>query len=373
MYSNLNIQNHQGSFEFLEQLIDNFDKLFNLTQEGIVVLDEDNKILNLNRSAKHIFGFSYGYYIGKSFLDFVPISELKKTNLFLGYTVLEPYEITLKKQNNQLFEATVSSQILKSHGKIYRFVTVVDLSELKSLERAVCYQSKLASLGEMLKTLVTKSKQPLNDISTNITKIQLQKQFGKLTDEFFDKTCKNIIEKLDIFSHTIKTIDSFTSYSKATKFNLKKELTQCIKPYQKLLFDDDIELIIDINYDITLNQYRHTITQVVITILQYIHHIFHSVNIEYKVIFLFAKIENKLLTISIKDNTGGIENHILEKIFSKDFSHQCFISKNSLCLYDIYKIVYDSMEGSIEAINTYFEYAEKEYKGTKFTIVLPLY
>jgi signal transduction histidine kinase len=75
--------------------------------------------------------------------------------------------------------------------------------------------------------------------------------------------------------------------------------------------------------------------------------------------------------IKIRDNAGGIENNILEKIFEPYFTTKHSSHGTGIGLYMSKEIVQKSMYGSLSVENISFEYDNTMYKGAEFVIELP--
>ena len=83
------------------------------------------------------------------------------------------------------------------------------------------------------------------------------------------------------------------------------------------------------------------------------------------------KLNNNLI-IKIKDNAGGIEDNIINRIFEPYFTTKNEGQGTGIGLYMCNEIITKHLRGTIQASTTIFYYLDNEYKGTIFTINLPM-
>ena len=95
-------------------------------------------------------------------------------------------------------------------------------------------------------------------------------------------------------------------------------------------------------------------------------------NVSEKLVFIFSINENENnIIITIKDNAGGIEEDIVDKIFEPYFTTKHQTQGTGLGLYMTHQII-EKMGGSISVQNENFEFEGSVCYGAKFIISLPL-
>jgi signal transduction histidine kinase len=88
--------------------------------------------------------------------------------------------------------------------------------------------------------------------------------------------------------------------------------------------------------------------------------------------FIFIRLkkhENKIF-LHIKDNAGGIDENILEKIFDPYFTTKHKSQGTGIGLYMTNQIIVKQLHGDISARNIEYEFRGNNYKGALFTIKL---
>ena len=200
---------HQYS-KRLQRSVKNFSELFNLTQEAIIIFDENYTIAKVNKSAKNIFGYTESAILGKNVFEFIPKSEVEKVTTALSHNRAHPYELNLYKSDGTLFPALASGGNIERDGKMYRLTTIVDLTTLKQQEVLLLQQSRLALLGEMIGNIAHQWRQPLSLITTTISGLEFKQEYSRITAEDVVKANEIILNAANYLS---QTIDNFRNFS----------------------------------------------------------------------------------------------------------------------------------------------------------------
>ena len=128
--------------------------------------------------------------------------------------------------------------------------------------------------------------------------------------------------------------------------------------------------IIDNIQDVKVNGYETELIQVLINILNNAKDALESFENENRLIFIDINKKNKKAFIEIKDNAGGIDPLILEKIFEPYFTTKHQTQGTGIGLYMCQEILFKHMNGNINISNCEFEYKNNKYKGTLATVIL---
>ncbi|NCB12500.1 MAG: HAMP domain-containing histidine kinase, partial [Erysipelotrichia bacterium] len=117
--------------------------------------------------------------------------------------------------------------------------------------------------------------------------------------------------------------------------------------------------------------YESELIQVFINIINNSIDAFENIS-EDKYIFIDVKEFDNKIVIKIKDNAGGIDKNIIDKIFDPYFTTKSEKQGTGIGLYMSKEIITKHLNGSVEASNIEFEYLNKSHHGAIFTITIPL-
>ena len=239
-------------------------------------------------------------------------------------------------------------------------------------EQLLIQQSKLASMGEMIANIAHQWRQPLSIISSAATGIKVQKEFGVLDDNSEIKALETINENAQYLSNTIDDFRDFFKKSKTKNLvNLNNLFEKTLKLILTRLKNKEIN-IINKSTDIKFETYEREMIQVIMNIINNAIDAFENKDYNKFIFIETQKTENQIM-IKIKDNAGGINNEILDRIFEPYFTTKDAKQGTGIGLFMCNEIIVKHLNGKIFVTNESFEYENKQYKGSQFTIELPLY
>ncbi|MEA3289322.1 MAG: ATP-binding protein [Campylobacterota bacterium] len=300
-----------------------------------------------------IFGFIYLILNQKEILNQL-VDEKTKT-LSLTNRELEESEHELQLINENL-EIKIQEEVLKNRDK----------------DKALFEHTKMAALGEMIANIAHQWRQPLSAISTSITAMQLKKELGILEDNEFEQTSQMINENVQYLS---RTIDDFRNFirgdSKKEKFNLKEAIDTFMNLVRSYVKHDSINLEVKVDKEIFITTLKNELNQALLNLFNNSKDALSDKDHE-KYIYIDASIKDDMLVINFKDNAGGIDENIMDKIFEPYFTTKHQSQGTGLGLNMTYRLISEGMHGSIVVSNDTINYNGKEYKGASFTITIPL-
>ena len=290
------------------------------------------------------------------------------------------YTETISSKNNDIRILNTSKVPLidKNENVIGVLGVIQDITEqinnqnqINLQEQLLIQQSKLASMGEMIANIAHQWRQPLSIISTSATGIKIQKEMGILDDDSEIKSLDCINENAQYLSNTIEDFRDFFKKSKIKNLvNLNTLLEKTLKLIITRLKNKKITIINNCT-DIEFETYEREMIQVFMNIINNSIDAFENKDYEKFIFFETKKFENKIV-IKIKDNAGGIDENILDKIFEPYFTTKESKQGTGIGLYMCNEIVVKHFNGEISVANESFEYLNQKYKGSQFTIELPL-
>ena len=290
-------------------------------------------------------------------------------------------QVTIKENITKIVN-TSKVPLLDEEGKVIGILAITqditeqinNINQLKEQEKLIIQQSRLASMGEMIANIAHQWRQPLSIISTLATGIKLEKELAISNEQ-------SEIDSLDMINQNAQylsqTIDDFRNYFKKSNYmntiftnNLLDKTLKLIAPRLK---NKNIEIIMN-NENIEIETYENELVQIYINIINNAIDAFEDFKeVDYsKYIFIEIKKIDASLEIKIKDNAGGIEDEIMNRIFEPYFTTKDEKQGTGLGLFMCNEIVTKHLKGDIQALSSTFSYEGKEYKGTTFKITLPL-
>ena len=227
-------------------------------------------------------------------------------------------------------------------------------------------------MSELLRNIAHQWRQPLSSISAAATGMQIQKEYGLLSDDEFNMTCAAINKNAQKLS---KTIDNFTNFfdkdESVTKLNFIDIGQLCCDIVQDSYTSENIKLIKNIG-DITILGIRNYFIQIILTILSNARDAILTTKYEKGYIFVDIKSDAQNIIISIRDNGGGVEDKNISKVFEPYFTTKHQSQGTGLGLYNIYGIVTKFLKGTIAVQNIKYEYNGIQYKGAEFKVIFPI-
>ena len=246
-----------------------------------------------------------------------------------------------------------------------------ELDKHQEKDRILAQQQKMVSMGQMIENIAHQWRQPLSVISTSASGLKLKKQLNILEDEELIKSIDKIVDTAKYLSDTIDDFRYFFKPQKdKTKFSLAKNIEKSLSFLEATLKENSIKVEFDYE-DIDIIAYETELIQVFINIINNSKDAFIEKKIEDRVIFIsIKKFPNRIL-IEIKDNAGGVEEDILDKVFEPYFTTKHQYNGTGIGLYMSNQIIKTHLNGDIFMKNCSFKYKNIEQKGVITTIVLP--
>jgi len=298
-------------------------------------------------------------------------------NLYNNGVPIPSVELPLIRQDGStVFVYSSHIMIKDQYSNLTMFCMDIDLTmqkELQEKDKLIAQQTKMVSMGEMIGNIAHQWRQPLSVISTGATGLKMQKEYGSLTNEFFNETCDAINNNAQYLS---KTIDDFKDFIKGdgTKniFSLESAICSFLNLVNGSIKNHNINIVLNLQKNIQIDGYENELTQCLINIFNNAKDILEEKEINDKFVFISTSANEDNAIIKIKDNGGGIPKDIIDKIFEPYFTTKHQSQGTGIGLHMTYNLIVDGMNGTIEADNAKYEYNGKNYIGAEFIISLPI-
>ena len=245
-----------------------------------------------------------------------------------------------------------------------------ELDKHQEKDRILAQQQKMVAMGQMIENIAHQWRQPLSVISTSASGLKLKKQLNILEDEELIKSIDQIVDTAKYLSDTIDDFRYFFKPQKdKTKFSLVKNIEKSLSFLETVLKENSIKVEFEYE-DIDITAYETELMQVFINIISNSKDAFIEKKIKDRVIFISIKNFPNRILIEIKDNAGGVEDDILDKVFEPYFTTKHQYSGTGIGLYMSNQIIKTHLNGDIFMKNCSFKYKNIEQKGVITTIIL---
>lgn len=306
---------------------------------------------------------------------YIPIM---KNGVFIGASEIY-YDISEKKyylnqvieQTDRLFIIVLSALSIIVLVMIY-FASKNDIlkqiqeNTSKELEMIVQKQKRTTALGELIGNIAHHWRQPLSLITTAITGYKLRCDLNIATEDELEKTTDLIVRSANNLSETINRFRDFVvNVNEKKEFFINNAIENVLENSKNLLENNQIEVKTDLE-TIKINGYEKELQDVILNLIINSNEAFARNNIEHRSIEITLKAINNMVNIIIKDNAGGIEDSIINKIFDPYFTTKHQYQGTGLGLFFCLKIIKDYFGGTIDCQN------QDEVSGIVFSIVFPL-
>ncbi|MGB5920452.1 ATP-binding protein [Arcobacter sp.] len=366
-------------FKKEEDLKEYFKKSIDNLASPIIIFNENGEVLTVNKTFEKLSGYKYkeidtiDKWTKKAYDKNASNQKNIIDNLYTIDTIIDNGISYIKTKSGKTIIWNFYSAPFGIRNKKRTIIAnAVDITEVKEKEKMIMQQSKMAAMGEVLENIAHQWRQPLSNISTISTTINLKYEMNTLDNKEINDSMKIINDTVQYLS---KTIDDFRNFFKPsnekTYFNIQDTFEKTLLVIGNKFKNENIEFINKIDNIKILND-NNALMQVFINLFNNSKDAFIERNITNRLLFLKTNIKNDEIILEIKDNAGGIEKNIIDKIFEPYFTTKSNSFGTGIGLYMCQEIVTKHMNGKISVENVNYTYNEKKEKGTNFIITLPL-
>ena len=209
----------------------------------------------------------------------------------------------------------------------------------------------------MIGNIAHQWRQPLTCLSYNFITLKESANQNLLDKKYLDKKLDEATVQLEFMSQTIDDFKDFYSPHKNKElFSLEEATKQALELMQNSLQANSIEVVLDIQEDIEIENYKNEFKQVLLNLLSNSKDAFLKQEIKlFKIVITINK-----NSITISDNAGGIDAEVIDHIFEPYFSTK--EGSTGIGLYMSKRIEEKNLDGVLSV--------ENDSKGAVFTIVL---
>ncbi|MGE3591320.1 MAG: ATP-binding protein, partial [Arcobacter sp.] len=271
-----------------------------------------------------------------------------------------------------LFLSFYISKRLELRFYKYKQQVLTNIKKSREKDSMLAQQSKMAAMGEMLENIAHQWRQPLSSISTLSTGVKIRYEYGGIEKEELLHAMDSITTTTKYLSQTIDDFrDYFNPHKEATYFNIEDIFNKALDLLEVQFNLKNIKFIKNLN-EVYIYGFENEFLQVIINILNNAKDEFDRKELEDRYIFIGIEKKDNQVKISIKDNAGGIDEKIINKIFEPYFTTKFKSQGTGIGLYMSKEIIEKHMKGKILVSNKEFVYEEKAQKGALFEILFSI-
>lgn len=282
-------------------------------------------------------------------------------NLVLGMVNIELMSRILK--ISIIFEIVFMSLLIAYKLKISNEANYELELKNKEQELYILRQTRLASFGEILNSIVHEWKQPLHRINMISMDLEITYNKGDLTKDYLADQLNEIEYQTKYMNDTVNGfLDYFSPQKEKEEFFLLDCITEAVKLLSVKFTKNDINHLINCSdTSIKTDGYKKEYTQVIIIILNNSIDAIIKEKIENPTIVFEIIEEDKSPTLSITDNAHGIKMDPIDKIFDANVSTKDEKVSSGIGLFIAKRIIEDNMNKKLTCKN--------HYDGAKFSII----
>ena len=312
-------------------------------------------------------------YLNTTITPILDEDDTIKEFIAIRYDVTE--EVTLKKslekkdreleELNKTLEHRVQKQTkqLQELNKTLEERVAKEIEKNKQKQKMLFWQSRMASLGQMLANIAHQWRQPLTELNLALFNMKnaLKNRDEEKMQEYYDES-KTAIMNMS------QTIEDFTNFFNPDKpkeaFLVKTAIQETLVIMRKVIERNNLNITLDL-LDLKVLGVSNELSQVLINLIQNANEAFTENDVQKRHIDIsMSEDQHKnFVILKIKDNAGGISPQDFDKIFEPYFTTKHSSSGTGLGLFMSKMIIEKSLNGTMTAMN--------QDNGCLFVIKIP--
>jgi len=272
--------------------------------------------------------------------------------------------INEKRSDENLYSITLTDI---TEVEAYKSELQEKIKKIKEKQQILIQNSKMASMGEMIANIAHQWRQPLNSLSALHTVLMMDyEDNGKLTQEEISQFKEESSQYIHKMSSTIDDFRNFFSPTKEKeKFVVSDAIKESIKFVKDSYLDSNVELIDRTqDGDTQMYSYKNELMQVIMILLNNSRDAVVGNKIEKPQVIVDLVHREEKIEIRVKDNGGGIDDNIMDRIFEPYFTTKFKSDGTGVGLYMSKMIIEDSIGGELVL--------ENDDDGVLATLILSL-
>jgi len=228
-----------------------------------------------------------------------------------------------------------------------------EVKKNKEQQLFMLQQNRLAQMGELIGMIAHQWRQPLNNLSLINQVVIAKYQADKLDDDVMGYFKENSKKQIDLMSNTIDDFRNFfKNEDEKQDFSLSEVISNAIKMTEPIFKKNQVSVLFDDKKEYMAFGLSNSLIQVILNIINNAKDALIENEIEDKKIYIDIVEDEDGIIINIKDNAGGIDESIIDKIFDPYFSTKQSKNGTGLGLYMSMMILEEQMQWKLKVYNT---------------------
>lgn len=339
----------------VEMALSRYTDLYDFAPVSYVTLDRNGDISAVNLTGASLIGRARSRLIGRCFGQFIAAPDRPAYTRFLGSVrvsqLKDSCETTLLNDAGQPVVVQIEAMATTS-GQELR-IALIDITErrhaeqtlaLKQLEleefnsslevriaqsvddlrqkdQMLILQDRRAVMGEMINNIAHQWRQPLNVLGLYLQELSLAFDSAELDKEYLENSVCKSMELIMNMSRTIGDfMNFFRSDKEKTTFSVNQEIEKTLSLIEENFLSQKIHFDFLTEGTPMINGFPNEYSQVLMNILTNARDELVLNNVNDAMISIHAFAEGDSTVVTITDNSGGIADEIIEKIFDPYFT-----------------------------------------------------
>ncbi|MEA3522231.1 MAG: cache domain-containing protein [Campylobacterota bacterium] len=219
-------------------------------------------------------------------------------------------------------------------------------------DKMLIQQSKMAEMGDMISMIAHQWRQPLNQLSYIFMNIEGAYEYKELTPKYLEDKLSEGNTLLEFMSHTI---DDFRNFfrpdKKQTLISISDVISKTLPLIEKNLEEHAIALHVNYKSNTKIALFRNELMQVILNLIKNAKDVLVEEDITVPIITIKSYEDETSVSMEVSDNAGGIDEAILDKIFTPYFSTKPTSQGTGLGLYMSKTIIEEHLNGTLSVQN----------------------
>ncbi len=313
------------------------------------------------------------FYVNTTVVPILDEAGAIKEFVAIRYDVTREVELRMKLEQKEreleLLNRSLEERVRKQTRQLQELNRSLEervrqeIAKNEEKQRMLLWQSRFASLGQMMANIAHQWRQPLTEL--NLSLFSLKEACVQNDREEIDLLYRQSRRIIRSMSQTLDSfMDFFNPNRSSITFPVEESLEDALALIRKALEKAAIEVRIEGETDLPISGIPNELTQVFVNLFQNARDAFENETEGIRWLRIHVSRDEENAVIVVEDSAGGIPAEALERIFEPYFTTKHSSQGTGLGLFMSRMIIQKSFRGSLEAVNS--------LKGALFVIKIPL-